>query len=828
MKTFITQMLALVMGLFSGAVCAHPHSTPVRAQLMIEDSDHASNNSGGYGYIASSEAEAYASFQFSCSTPELNRYYECGSGGLIHPWGDERETLMSSVRTTFQALVLQRLREQMAEKLIIEHAALTVSPRTDWPTALPTCLQSAEERRGRYATTDAKRTELSSLHRSLPAGMTPLNSIGAMPAAQRLRVNKFNAVINANSRGNLLRSVMLHDQLKSRRDTICRQSGTWAVNNCADLRNQMDRIEDSYPALYGGDGQAVPANHLDQLHNAIYDVMGAASSGNDAARRTRGRALYRAHTGIPSGNYSSDEYKDFEAAVSSKVAAAHTASLVAASSRTATQRHQADALDSLNGKIAQLQTSYRDSLQARMDGICAPSPGMQLTDFVNNQPNVLRQMMADATPADRDALRMVLCANNLQTTLAPRPQCRGTSAAHTAAGDVVTVNRTSSSWPYGSSNQYTITYPNSPAGAAPTIRMEINFPTSIRPREAAQRFLNNFKSNVEGYYNCTAGNRPPATFGPVTSGCLDSSDPSCTPDQIETMPARSCPPHPGMAPMKFEFNFTPRYLCQSGETPDHDHCIANSARVAEPRMVLHQCYNADMSGADGTNCAKVKTFAIAKCQERTQRIIASGGRMVVNEAASEFDDFLSNIVNPFNPTTPIAATSGSRCNTDPANPIDNSAADISICNGLSESQTVGSSSMNCRQECIDAIRQCRVANLSCWSPAMVTAHCEGRRDNGRWDNPPRPAGHSGFNRADSGNLTTSVDNTTFIHEVGHILNLDDEYQDATYPFLPQGEDDSMMNSSTPTSRLYPRHFQKILEPARCQRVGPYAETGAAP
>ncbi len=837
LKLTILIIVTFIVTFMSIKGWSHPHNSPVRAQLLMEDNDRSSNNLGGYGYIASSEAEAASSFEFGCSTQEINSYYRCGSGGAIHPRGDERDIIIRSIQDVFRPVILQRLREEMAEKLIFEHAALTSATtegsRPNWPTALPSCLEAASDRTGRLATTDARRSELATLHRSLPTGMTPLATIAALPANQRLRVNKFNAVINANSSGNLIRAMMLNDQLKKRKDYFCARS-TYSGTVCTDLGNQIARIKSSYPSLYGTTANPVPTDHLNNMHNAIYDVMGASSSSRLAGRRIRGHLLYGIHSHIPSINFSADEYKDFEAAVSSRIEAAHNASAVAATNRTTPQMNQVLALDSLNQSISDLQTTWRNSMQAKMDAICSPSPGMQLADFVNGNPNVVRQLMADAGPADKDALRMVLCAENMRENLAPRPQCQGVTSSTNATGDVVRVNRTSSSWPFENNNKYTLTYPTSPAGSPPTLRTEINFPISIRPRRVAQAFLDNFKTNVQGFYNCSAGNRPPDTFGPVTSGCLDpANSSSCTPDMIQTMPRISCPPHPNMPRINFDFTFTPKFLCLAGETPARNDCIRNSASVPQPRMIIHQCYRAELNGAAATNCDRVRRYSINQCQRAVRQTINSGGRAAVNADASELDDHLQNIIDPFpsssssSSSSPASTNTTSLCLANAASPIDNSAADVSHCAAVSES--ANGTIPNCRRECITAVRECRRPGARCWSEAMITAHCEGRRNRttGTWNNPPSPPGHSNFNRDDSGNLTTSIENTTFIHEVGHIMNLDDEYQDATYPFLPQGEDDSMMNRSTSTSRFYPRQFNKMLEPARCTGTGPFA-TGTTP
>lgn len=807
-------ILILVSILFVATIknaFAHPHHSPVRGTTLFESSDNRTDNFGGYGYVGTSEAEAYARFDFACSNEQVGEYYRCSSG-LIYPWQDDPASMTSFVQRLYSPILLQRLREQMAEKIILEHAAFTpvasgASARRNWPASLPNCLQ-----------TTARATQLASLHQSLPAGMTPLKSLAAMNGAQRSNANKLNAMINANSSGNLIRAVMQHDQLNVRKEKFCPGSDGHSRNICADLTNQVNRIKESYPILFGTNDNPAPTSHLQSLHNAVYDVLGADTSGSETQRRQRGQMLYDSHTQIPSGAYAADEYKDFEAVVSTAVEQAYGASELPLFMRDTADSNQAEAFNNLNQSLESLQTNYRDNLAAELEAICTPAPGLSLQQIVQNHPNVVNQAMMDMSDSDQNMMRMVLCAESLVDDLAPLLQCGGITLGSNSTGEPqVSVDRTSSSWPYGSSNKYTITYPS--GNVPPVIDMEINFPTSIRPRAEAHRYLDEFRTNIEGFYNCTGGNRPPQTFGPIRSGCLDFSDPTCTPDLVQTIPQMSCPPHPGMPPTRFNFKFTPQHLCQSGETAASDNCITSPASAAEPRMVLHHCYRAELSSPEDTDCAEVRNYSISTCANSTRRIVTTG-RSVVNEDASEFDDYLNNIISPFAVTEPSNSSNRpprNNCQKSNGTVIDNSTVDTSYCNSLSETASVAGQAFNCRQECLNAVTQCRMPSIQCWNDDMINSYCQGRldRDTGRFDGPALTAGHPRFNRADSGNLTTSVDASTFIHEVGHILNLDDEYQDATYPFLPQGEEDSMMNGSAATDRFYPRHFNKMLEPVRC-------------
>ncbi len=117
-----------------------------------------------------------------------------------------------------------------------------------------------------------------------------------------------------------------------------------------------------------------------------------------------------------------------------------------------------------------------------------------------------------------------------------------------------------------------------------------------------------------------------------------------------------------------------------------------------------------------------------------------------------------------------------------------------------------------------AVRECRrgceavPANYRVAGAPGCEAHCDGAYP----VSTPWTA-----NREDSGNLTPNTSDGTIRHEFGHMLGLNDEYQDPTYLFARLGEHDSVMNNNHErTARFYPRHFEQILAPASCEAVRP--------
>lgn len=850
MRTFYYFILILlIISIPRQKLKGHSREDRVRGQLIVSDSkgERWSRNIGGYGYVGLSEAESYSSFNFECETEDINRYLECSSG-LLNPWSTDRRYIINLAKSVSSPILLQRLREKMAEKFILEYAALTKAKNRTHNALgpLPQCLQEGSKRKknekkaGSYATTDDTRNNLTSLYKSLPGGITEEEEFKSLsPEARRTR-NKFNSILNSYSSGNLLRSVLLHDQLIEQHKHHCKGTTKFNLNVYTDLTNQINRIRESYPLLYEENndlpyevntttarrhGKDKPTRKrrrfcdykenpkTKKMKNSIYDLLGSSYDlpGVKPQKdgRKKGKQRYEAHTNIT--NVGGNVYKDFEADVSKKIKAAFDANEKKSQGLKLSKKEKrlAKAFSNLNKSITNIQLNYKKLLSKRMKGICK----LKLNEVVKKFPNVVRQAMADFGPENKGLMKAVLCSTNLRKKITPKAQCAGVYKTTTEDTNDTIVKRYSTSWPYGSYHGYQIKRSKSNPDAPPVVKMNVNFPTTITPESKAKRFIEQYKKNVEDYYNCSSGITPPHHFGPVTTGCFNVEKSQCTNDMQETFPKMPCPQIKGMEKIKFEFSFNPVFPCKEGQTSDKNNCYNKMSDVKWPKFNLHNCYNPDIDSKEKvTDCDEVKKHS-RKTFTKYYQQIRKTGRGPVNPDAVEFDDYLDNINSPFAKGTDIMKNKCSKKD-------QNINASTDHCDELLAKVDIKGKNFNCKSNCIKAVQLCRFPKYECLSDQMIERLVTGQYDDktGTWDNPEKPAGHPIYNRANSNNLSTTVTLGTFIHEVGHKLNLKDEYKDPTKPFAPQGEHDSLMNHSDQESKFYPRHLKKILEPENCSQT----------
>ncbi len=713
------------------------------------------------------------------------------------------------------------------EKLILERAAANRNRSSAWPpSASLSCLPG-------------NTPDIGALYRNLPAEqptdnmitnpyydeVTRLNAIGYPDAMRTLQ--KFRAVGNTLTSGNLVRALLFSDQIDEWQQTECATAAQQAASRCVDLDNQESRLNRSYPALFGPGVDRAP------LRSAVQEVLAARVTGNDtgvaSVRTARGRARYQA-------GLENTDLSELEKEVADNLSAAQLGD--PAEAGVVMERLRA-ARTGLNTAITSVRDGYVASLDASAARVCSKS----LEDFIREDSNVVRQALADSSEPERGLMRAVLCESNFATANThDRTSCYGVNFTTGSGGERVTrVGRARSGFPYGSNNAYEIVTPPNPPGGPSTVRMTLkmvsNIPeedtpedTSVTPpipaRPGARTLRARMQQTAQNFFNCQTGGGTP----PVTS--LNVGTPPAFP--VEGMPAvASCPPGGASMrtpPVQFEIGFASApamtdvqskaaAACRDNTIPSADTWTTCSPLV--PRVTLHRCYNADLPAASRSDCRAIREFRVGQCVETVDmRRRAGAGSTGDARWGSDMDDYLENVSRPTPDPEPPAAADPTRD------------AAVSAC--ATEADECA------RARCVAGTMRERPP-IHCFTDEMRADFCEGRVNRetlepnlplapdagagGRSRGVPLPPeGDARFNRQNSSNYTETTDAPTVIHEVGHLLGLGDEYLDPKRSFSPPGEHDSMMNRSGPGSRFYPRHLQQILEPAS---TCPLPATGSA-
>ncbi len=580
----------------------HPSHQPVRASFSAEP-EHYSPAIGGYGYYARSEAEAADAFRFGCSNAERLDYIARGCSRVI-PTGTDPTTIVTD---TMRAFLLQRIREHEFESTALQLAA--INPSRSNPPTLPSCL--------------APNAELSGLFASLPAAQPSDADIASATEPRKSQLAKFRVAGNTLTSGNLVRASMTYDKLKSAQDRRCGSSASssGAVNSiCTDLQNQIQRLQASFPALFGTSVRAYQGTMVTlfsereraPLTNAVKQLLGSRNPAatTDADRVTRGGAIYNSAMTADAA----DSLTNLEIQLAQ---AANEARNPTASTPTGLRPAMTSALSTLDGSVATIRSNYATSLSSQVSGIC----DRNLADFLTQNPNTVRQALMDLPADQRLVAQAVLCQNSLFSTARPLRACEGVTRATSATGTTTSVDRRDSSYPYGSSVRYQIDRPSSPAGAPPVISTELQIVVDPDVPGATARIAE-MERQANAYYNCETGHSTSIASVP---GLID---------------VPSCPRDPAMANPRAEFRI--RFRAVS----------ASAAR--EPKVNLHRCYRAELASPDDTNCDRVRGYRVTKCRETIAMWQSQGSVGGSSRWGMDLDTLLASNIS----RAPVAVPSG--------------------------------------------------------------------------------------------------------------------------------------------------------------------------
>lgn len=724
----------------------------------------------GFGHIASgnkvsSEAEAKEWGIVSCKDQDFDNYFAClddtQSSDLLLPkkW---RSTFIPRYITP---AVLDLVRKKAIERMMIERAVLVSEDKIDsFPNGMPSCLKGQEEYFGKIKD-DIKKIIKSELLQK------KWNKENEQLGQKLLATN------NLLSGGNLIRSVLFRGIIKEQQQQ--NQCSHKKNNHCADLSNQLQLLEDNPALLFSGNKRANAEGRFQKILQVVETFLGHFDSPTGASlseRRAKGQKIIK--------DFGEDR-TGLEDLLFNQMAKSQGQNI----------------FKELQEGVAQVKKDYIESLEQDFKNICE----LNLKDFIASSPNTVRQALIDFSDGNEMALKLSLCAEGLGEKLAPIFQCEGILEKKGSGGErYIQSNSQMWTYPYGASNNFSLFYDKIP----PLVRMNINIISSYNPREKFREEMKLWKKNLEDFYNCESGFIK--KFGPVISGGKEVGGVKKGDSSTETMEQRNCPRDEKMPKMRFEFDFDLKFICVDNEK----NCLKSGDPLPTPNFYINQCYHADLKAPLNTNCQEVKKYEVEKCIKKTQRAILVQG---ASNNIPEFDLYLKNQINPL--SSVLTEDSPYKRNACPGA----LRFEVSTCASLKScEQAFCLARATCHKLPLFITEKGKQIICANSQNDLIAKSCDGRlTEDGLEKNRPIEAGDYKFDREDAGSLTTKTPLSVLVHEFGHRLGLDDEYEDPLYPVLPLGEADSIMAGASENGRMYPRHFNKMLNVIQClDKKGP--------
>jgi len=781
-------------------------------------------NRMGYGYIGSSEAATDQVMRFSCADSEVGQLV----AGMCHRSGAMLPAAVNSfIQHSATPAVIEGIRAKIYEELYLKRYAMQRFPDANGETeaalngAPPPA--TADDRLGYpnhcmhwNQTSRQGQARFMRLRRE-HSGMPEDRVIEGLPSADKKILYKAKAVTNHWDNANVTKAVVLHDYFRSARDRACANHSSQA-SACSDLQKKMTDLETSYP-IFGTEY----ASELSGIRSNIHSLYGVESMRRDdnAQAETSGRRAYELAINRTAGNFWANEA--YPKVIDQLEGIIRRQPELAAPQGVMAQRYTEgirDSVQSLKQKIFD-----NDNRQYWSD-----TCDMNLTQLIEKYPNAVRQYMVDASPEARRLGQVALCHQSNFTPL-PTANCEGVSRQPDGS---IKVNSHTISYPYGSDRRYTLTPtgdPDVPYEVSMNMHFKIN-PELYTPPPRADRQVEvnaqiaQWKTATQGFYECQFGNR--ATFN-----------------------NHSCPPGgrrpAGVPKLRFNFNFQSSSRAGSG----------NDTTTIE----LHKCFNADAPMETRTSCRGVERYNNGLVTEERLNNCAQGNSLTLwyqpnvvairnrltdaqrtrlcssyatsTSAVMPPSDIITNqeIItlgrlrfgnlsgNLADPRAILNAQPGDTLVTDATR--DQRSATGRISSTSYQIPTLGANAGRSNTFWVDESFQMPTseqvtrgdfyARIICLpDPSSSTYHAAAV------NNCRQTMTHGSPNRANAGNYTLNQGNGTVFHEVGHIFGLDDEYLDPTYPYTPQGEHNSIMNSSdNDNSRLFPRHLKQLISPLSC-------------
>lgn len=553
---------------------AHFGRTPVSQTGAIANMTSA--NHAGYGYLLkTSEAEADNAVNFPCTDDDRRSY---ARAACRLPSGTD--VTMASVATlaanVASGQTLQKMRDKVFEYLTLQMAGSNTTypqPRPI-PLARPACVTSPAA------------DDNWDLTQNLIANQMPDSAfiimentvIGAMPTgtpterlarrrAERERDDhvKYMSVANSFTTDNMVQAIMLHEQLRNAQttnncSTVTAASPATRRLLCIDVNEQLDRLRVSYPVLFEGNTAsyaAAPAStrtaettRISDLRNDVWELLGAngapAAMTSQAALRTRGRnTAWNPRVNSSAWDAAQNLTTDYFAAATGARDGFCGAAPKTTSNTCAAPTHQPRmdaAYARLQATAARLRTEAQGRLTLQATGLCDAS--MNLEQLGKKYPSVLRQMLLEQSGPELAASKTAICGTPAladQLRQGVRDSCIGVTGSLSSPGGV-RVHRTTSSFPFSSDPNYTVTQG---ADGRLTVNLVMNFSntgTPAMPAATYQQTINDWVTNTTARYNSQANGLAPPLDPRVTfniTGVTGTADPHVNVSQCynRSMPA---------------------------------------------------------------------------------------------------------------------------------------------------------------------------------------------------------------------------------------------------------------------------------------------------
>ncbi|MBI3557078.1 MAG: hypothetical protein HY074_12515 [Deltaproteobacteria bacterium] len=707
--------LVLLLLAFLAGVQAWGHGADKPVKAVSGVSGIFGDSHGGYGFVSSSEAAASDSLNFGCSPEDIKSYVKaaCKPGtGIADPNTLARDFLLP--------IVTQKMRDKIYESMVLRQEAarasadrlLALRPGTDEAVrnaagakadvrpipvaASPGCI--SPDSSGMHAAKDlpvaypgAETGTGDTIITRYPGDTDMILADRGSEMTEGSLLQRYRATINQFNIQTMLQSVAFSDQLDYEL-TKC----TGAASSsplCADLHDKKERLAGSFPMLFGPGSEA----RAEKMRAAYKSVVG------DGAYK---RAIQRDVKKDRNNSLGALD-EDFAKALVKGIKPDAKPADVAVD-----QKVMDAALSVMNDQEA--------ASAQEMSAVCGtPGSSPSLEDLVKRYPNVAKQMLLDMPESSRQAAKAVLCSSPALAQLHNPPRCDGVCGS-LANGGEMKVCRAQPDFPYSSDSFFKYRRPD-PSGP---LMMDLTVYLSPGPgmkKEDVEAAAAEMQANAQSYYNCQAGNTPPATF-------KFKDKPTATVEQEV-----SCPPDVKDKPNPpIQFNISMKIA------PD---------KKAQPLVQYNKCYRAEDSITD---CDKVRGFVVKDCQK------ACEGQADCKKACDSSEP---------------AVACKTKCN---------EKFEIDLDEDATKAAKTDAKRTACSENC---------------------------------DRHVAAAGSPELNREDAGHYTANTGLGTVFHEVGHLLSLDDEYQNPAYSFNLLGEHDSLMNNSSGKSRIYPRHFRRMETPA---------------